>query len=553
MYGVIKNMKCFQLSSLEKVFLNGKFSEKEYTHATALKGEKFSYQLAFINDNPSTHYKSVEVKINSSLSEYIKLYRVGYVPSALPANINFGNRYDDDYITTEPGLFPDCLYPLCEGLEMYCDVWNAVWVEISLPKDIEAGKYQVETEFLWDDGSLKKVFNLEVVNFSLPPQELKFTQWFYCDCLYTYYNEEPFSEGHWKIIENFAKMAADNGMNMILTPVITPTLDVDVGRDRPENQLTLIYKEGDSYTFDFKRLERWVKMCDRVGIKYFEIAHMFTQWGAKSAPRVMAYENGEYKKLFGWDTPATGDEYINFLNQFIPALLKFIDDNNLTDRVYFHISDEPSLVNIESYKAAHSVLAPLLSGRKCMDALSKYEFYEQGLVKIPVVANNHIKPFLDKDIPELWAYYCCSQSVDVSNRFMAMPSYRNRIIGTQLYKYDIKGFLHWGYNFYYAARTRAKINPYIVTDAVNTFPSGDAFSVYPGDNGVPYPSLRLLVFKEALQDLSALKALEKKIGYDKVIALMEEDIDFEIEFDKYPKSADYILNLREKVNRMLAE
>jgi len=41
-------------------------------------------------------------------------------------------------------------------------------------------------------------------------------------------------------------------------------------------------------------------------------------------------------------------------------------------------------------------------------------------------------------VPELWGYYCCWQAIEVSNHFLAQPSARNRIIGPQIYKYDIK-------------------------------------------------------------------------------------------------------------------
>ena len=50
-----------------------------------------------------------------------------------------------------------------------------------------------------------------------------------------------------------------------------------------------------------------------------------------------------------------------------------------------------------------------------------------------------------------WVYYCCGQGYKVSNRFIAMPAWRNRILGVQLYKYKMEVFLHWGYNFSYSS------------------------------------------------------------------------------------------------------
>ena len=68
-----------------------------------------------------------------------------------------------------------------------------------------------------------------------------------------------------------------------------------------------------------------------------------------------------------------------------------------------------------------------------MDALSDFDFYQKGVCRHPVVASNHVTPFLEGNVSNLWVYYCCGQGYQVSNRFFSMPSARNRIIGTQFY------------------------------------------------------------------------------------------------------------------------
>ena len=116
---------------------------------------------------------------------------------------------------------------------------------------------------------------------------------------------------------------------------------------------------------------------------------------------------------------------------------------------------------------------------------------------------------MEHDIENLWAYYCCGQGNKVGNRFFAMPHYRGRILGLQLYKYGMEGFLQWGYNFYYSSQSVYEINPYTTTSADRGFPSGDAFTVYPGKNG-PLPSARGFVFLDALQDIALAASLKKR-------------------------------------------
>ena len=88
-----------------------------------------------------------------------------------------------------------------------------------------------------------------------------------------------------------------------------------------------------------------------------------------------------------------------------------------------------------------------------------------------------------------------------------------------------------------------------MTDAGRAFPGGDAFSVYPGPEG-PIPSLRLKVFHQALQDQRALELLESLAGPGAAAGCIQ---DFEgMTFSRYPRSAQALLDTRERVNRAIA-
>ena len=60
-------------------------------------------------------------------------------------------------------------------------------------------------------------------------------------------------------------------------------------RDRRTTvQLIDVYQEENGYTFSFEKLERWLELCERCRIRYLEFSHLFTQWGAGHAPKIMA-------------------------------------------------------------------------------------------------------------------------------------------------------------------------------------------------------------------------------------------------------------------------
>lgn len=541
------------VSSLEKVFPDQR--PAEYSgKLSMLRKDQLSFQLAFQMENPpeSSQWHLVRVKVESPLSPWLNVTCVKCVPSQYPA----GNISDGNFLRTTPGLYPDLLEPVPEdGIRLPSNCWNAFWFQIMSDENTPAGVFPVKvtlsitTDFNGNTEEVSKELSVEVIGAELPKQRLIRTEWFHGDCVADYYHVPVWSEEHWTLLEKQIATAARYGINMLLTPVFTPALDTAVGGERTTIQLVDITRENGVYSFGFSRLERWVKMCLSCGIEYFEIAHLYTQWGAKHCPKIMATDDGEYRRIFGWESDSTGAEYQEFLKAFLPALTAELDSLGLRkDQVYFHISDEPREESLAQYTACKKQVEDLLDGYIIMDALSDYTFYQHGACPHPVVSTNHVTPFLENNVENLWVYYCVSQDYQVSNRFMSMPSARNRIIGVQFYKYQIAGFLQWGFNFYNSQYSIRHIDPFATTDAGCAFPSGDAFMVYPGHDGTPWESIRLRVFYEAINDLRAMELLESLTSREFVMNLIE-DTSEEITFFTYPHDAAYLLKLRERINR----
>ncbi len=540
------------VSSLTKVFKNeNPISPPECNHITALRGDTVSFQAVYFSD------ENINCKVNiiSDFGRNVTVRSVEHVPSEYPGD-PAAMLKDGNYIRTSKCEFPDILRRLRGGsLKISRNKYRALWIDIEVPDKWPAGKYDIQVELFLTNGTIISTLTqkIEVYAASLPPARLIHTEWFHTDCIADYYGYEVFSEKHWKTIENFMKVAAKRGINMILTPVFTPPLDTEVGGERTTVQLVDVTRNKGKWSFGFEKLTRWIDTAERCGIKYFEISHLFTQWGANAAPKVMATCDGKYERVFGWDTPVEDGRYPEFLSEFLPALTAYLTKMECADRCYFHVSDEPSLENMANYIRAKNIIAPYLEGFHLMDALSSYEFYQTGACEMPIPASNHITPFIEHNVQNLWTYYCVSQNVGVSNRFMAMSLARTRAIGVQLFKFHIKGFLQWGFNFYNTQYSKAHINPYKVTDSGGKFPSGDPFIVYPGGNEKPEESIRLMAFFAAQQDLRALTALAEKTSYEYVMNIVEEGLAEPITFTSYPHSDYYYINLRNRVNKELAK
>ena len=192
-------------------------------------------------------------------------------------------------------------------------------------------------------------------------------------------------------------------------------------------------------------------------------------------------------------------------------------------------------------------------GYKIVDALSDVWFYKLGIVTTPIPSNDHIDKFIGKT-DELWTYYCSAQNKkQVANRFFCNDSIRTRVIGYQMFKFDVVGFLHWGYNFYNTRLSKAVVDPYEVSDAGKEFPSGDSYIVYPADDGTAHHSLRLKVFYDALQDMAALNTLERLTDKKTCLDIIEEYGKHALTFTEYPHSNEWLLNTREKINFKIKE
>lgn len=552
-------------SSMEKVMPCKMPCSEELKNGLILKNERFSFQIAYeFIAGISYRFYDVTFDIKSPLKEYISVYKVEYLP-AQRLVYNHPWTKDDSIISHKPGLYPDMLNPLCDNkIRVDQDICDSLWFTLDTNGEVDAGIYDISVEFTYRKKAEKedeedivytseKILKIEIIDALLPEQKLMYTQWFHADCLASYYKLETFSEKHWQVIENFMKVAVKNGHNVIFTPLFTPPLDTAVGGERPTTQLVDVFVNNGKYSFGFKNLDRWIDLSLDVGYKYFEMPHLFTQWGAEFCPKIMANADGEYKKIFGWENKSSSKEYREFLSAFLPAVTSYMEKRGLKENTIFHYSDEPRGDHLETYKEAVKGAAPYLEGWTVIDALSEVEYSKEGLIKNAVVPHYRSEEFFKENISNIWIYYCCTHQDYYSNRFFAYPLWRTRIMGLQLFKYNIPGFLQWGYNFYYNEHSKKLINPFRTTDGDRAFPAGDAFSVYPGDNGECLESVRLVSFYEGIQDMRALNLLADLIGKDKAIKLIDDIAGMDVTFERYPANAYFIQLLRRRVNELIKE
>lgn len=543
--------------SLEKVLPGAMPRALRWREWVCWPGETVSFQVAArILETEPYQQSRLRLVLEGSAARMIRIRRVQLEPVLFATQL----ESDENYLTKTAAMLPDALVPLePDAVPIFrclAGQWDTFWCDWQVAPDMKPGIYELDVlaKDDRDQVAFRQALKLHVQQMPLPKLKIWHTEWFHADCLADYYQVPVWSDAHWQIVENYIASAAAHNVNMLLTPLFTPPLDTAVGKERTTCQLLNVRLEQDTWQFDFSRLDRWIELCKKHGIQTIELNHLFTQWGAAAAPKVVATIDGQEKRIFGWDTPAVGGAYTRFLRCLLPELKDHLRQIGMLEHTWFHISDEPDGKSRKQWKAARRSVADLLEGCHVLDAMSDLSFFLEGEIQTPVAANDHIEPFVQEGVPELWTYYCCCQCNRVPNRFTAMPSARNRILGALLYRYELKGFLHWGFNFYHSACSERHIDPWKTGDGDGSWPAGDPFLVYPGPDGVPYESIRGAVLREAFQDHRLLCLAEAYLGRAAVLQLLERSWGGgQMTMEHYPTDPEWFWDLRNQICCLLAE
>ena len=563
-----KDFISYLTSSQKKIFPDDTIG-RNIECGSAFINEPYSVTLAYKTE--SAMCRPVSVSVNCDGID-ISVYKIGFVPVTHPEGIRQG-------IASEhkgAGLYPDTLLKRnskpelieneCFGVSRYekdeqntlnatCTSMQSVLITFNESgKNVKPGLYKAEISIVCNNTLeilAKYIFTLKIIDKKLPETDFMYTNWFHYDCLADIHGVELYSDKYFEILEKYLINAAKHQMNTLLIPAFTPPLDTYIGEERQNIGLVKIKKIDNNYEFDFSELEKLIILAKNCGFTYFEHPHFFTQWGAKHAPNIYADDNGTYKRIFGWETDASGDEYTKFLNTYIPAFISFTTKLGVVDNIFFHISDEPNENNEATYKKAADVVKNLLKNHKSGDALSSIKFYNNGLVKTPIVQIDQADNFFGK-CDNFWLYYTGGYYPDnptldkCTNRLLSSKPYCTRILGLHLYKYKATGFLHWGYNFYYDKMSKGLFDPKTSACGYKQLP-GASYLAYPGINDV-IPSLREKHMSEAIGDYRALKALEEYIGYDGVIDLCSKFFGKEINCFTMPENEQQMIDFREMIN-----
>ena len=527
------NIVCWLQSSLQRVFPLTPAAESPSIDLIAARNERVSFQACA--RNPGIGHTEVRLVITGADGLTALVRRVGYVPVT---HHNTDTPVEElDGLGHIPGLVPDPLFPedttVLGPLES-----QSFWVTVIVPAEAAPGVRELQVRFEHQGETVAQLtVRLDVCPLAVQPRQgFPVTHWFYADALCDWYDVEPFEDKFWTLVEPYMADLVAHGDNCQYVPLFTPPTD---GVKRPTQLLKISEPMRNEYWFDFSDVRRWTRLAQKNGARYFEWTHFFTQWGARNAIRIYRNIHKADSLLWPADTGAMSINYRNFLTQFLSAFHTFLQLENLMDKSFFHVSDEPGAEHLQSYRAARGMLKDIAPWMKVTDAVSDVSFGKEGVIDNPVPITSSAQDYAAAGIPA-WVYFCCGPRGKYLNRLMDTPLSKIRMSGWLFYRLRAQGFLHWGYNYWHKSQTQQLIDPYEEQSGM-AWPGwayGDPFVVYPGVDG-PLDSIRWEIFAESLQDYALLQTLGLSPDDERLAELQS--------YAEFPKDEQWIRTMRRRL------
>jgi len=262
-----------------------------------------------------------------------------------------------------------------------------------------------------------------------------------------------------------------------------------------------ILGEDGKFQFDFSRFDKWADVFWNTGhMDLLETGFIarFGEGGWSSNEIVLR----DFRVRSANGTVTMPGK--KFLPHFLPALEKHLRAKGWLEKTVFHIADEPSNHNVMSWRQASQFVHRHAPSLRRIDAIETPHCF--GRLEIWVPKLDYLDTWHDvyrkaqDQGNELWFYTVgIFQRGSHPNKTVDVPLIESRILHWLNYRFGLKGYLHWGFNYW--------------TDDPFEDPGrhrGDGWHVYPKKDGL-LNSLRWEQMRNGIQDYEYFWLLEEKI------------------------------------------
>lgn len=428
-----------------------------------------------------------------------------------------------DQLRPAPAMYPD---PLLEtpSLNVAAGDNQAVWLSLRVPETTRPGDYlataTLTARVFGNETRAALPLTLTVYPATVASTRLNVTLWYQM----WHHSTQPemperFSPAYWDTLRGYVRNMVAHRQNWARVETLWI---VGYGRD-----------ERGKLTFDFTNFDRWMEILFEEGIQKVEGLQYAWRGGKWEGPYQVDVHDENESDYKGRSVPVDSPEAEKFYSAFFPKLHAHLKEKGWLDRYVQHVGDEPVAGNADSYMAAAGFLRKHAPGIPVMEACLSHEMVGAIDIWVPILQDLHrdFEFFQErkKAGDKVWFYTCVNPQGEYANRFVELPLIKTRLLHWINYRYEIDGFLHWGYNFW---------RPHPWDDAADhprKLPGGDAWIVYPARDGLGIvESIRYEAMRDGIEDHELLSQL----GDRDPAAAMELAKRHILDFDRYNTSVE---------------
>ncbi len=489
---------------LEKIFKEStQFITLQDSATPVARGEHASFQIA-IRSTAKLANLTVKASEFRKGSEVFKTTTVGLV-----SYVHVGRyppRPGIDKIHSLTNWYPDPILPLT-SMDVPAHETQAVWLTVHIPTDATPGLYQssVALSGQLEGRKWQKSIPLYVQIYPVTIRQTRLwvTNWYNNspELIHKVTGEldKPYTPAYWQYIKILAQKMAEYRQNVA---IISPLYLTQYRRE-----------SAGVWNFDFTHFDRTVEIFKQAGvIGRIEGGHIGGRQGGWLSQFVVTVPVEQGDSVVFTSMSINSDTARNFYRQFMPALTVHLKAKGW-DKIYMqHLMDEPIPENVQSYIEIASFIKQYAPDLKIVEACHSRDVANTVQIWVPQLDYLHqdYKFYQERAEAgdEIWFYTCLNPKGEYANRFIEQPLLKTRLLHWINYRYNIPGYLHWGFNFWRDG------DPYVETTSIQTesgtiLPGGDAWIVYPGKNTL-HSSIRLEAMRDGIVDYELLKMLEEK-------------------------------------------
>ncbi len=391
-----------------------------------------------------------------------------------------------DYVVRKaPYRVYEALRPLTGG-DAARGQTEALYLSFLIPTDASPGSFDGALAVRVGNDEARVGVRLTIHDATVPEHgTLRVTNWFNTGRMAKHHSLEPWSEKHWEMLRAYARLMR-RGRQTDFTPV---------GPERT--------RRGDgSWSFDFSRTERMIRMFFEEGFTHIECGHIASHDRRRDAvARFVVNVDGK-------PHPGTSHEAYAFLADYLTAWRAFLQRNGWYERAIQHITDEPPPEEFDAYRIIAGIARKFLPGVPIIDALGDPSLDGGVDIWVPISDGYEKRRQQFEEHRRrgdtLWYYTCCGPSGFHLNRFIDTELLRTRLLHWANWRYRLSGYLHWGLNQIIDEQdpfedTCPPHGPYREFH----LPPGDSHIVYPGEAG-PWSSVRFEAMGMGIEDYELL-------------------------------------------------